>query len=46
MTLKRLYKQVAEAKLQADNPQFQDIIFVEFDEISILGIVAFCIKRH
>jgi DNA polymerase V len=45
MTVKRLYKRAGEVKLQAANPQFQDITFVESDEMSVWGVVTFSLRR-
>ena len=45
MTVKRLYKKAGEIKLQADNPQFQDVTFVESDEMSVWGVVTFSLRR-
>ena len=45
MTVKRLYKKAGEVKLQAANPQFQDITFVESDEMSGWGVVTFSLRR-
>ncbi len=45
MTVKRLYKRAGEVKLQAANPQFQDITFVESDEMSLWGVVTFSLRR-
>ena len=45
MTVKRLYKKAGEVKLQAANPQFQDITFVESDEMSVWGVVTFSLRR-
>ena len=44
MTVKRLYKRAGEVKLQAANPQFQDITFVESDEIAVWGVVTFSLR--
>ena len=45
MTVKRLYKRAGEVKLQAANPQFQDMTFVESDEMSVWGVVTFSLRR-
>lgn len=45
MTVKRLYKRAGEVKLQAANPHFQDITFVESDEMSVWGVVTFSLRR-
>jgi DNA polymerase V len=45
MTVKRLYKRAGEVKLQAANPQFQDITFVGSDEMSVWGVVTFSLRR-
>lgn len=45
MTVKRLYKKAGEVKLQAANPQFQDITFFESDEMSVWGVVTFSLRR-
>ena len=45
MTVKRLYKRAGEVKLQTANPQFQDITFVESDEMSVWGVVTFSLRR-
>lgn len=45
MTVKRLYKKPGEVKLQAANPQFADITFVESDEMSVWGVVTFSLRR-
>ena len=45
MTVKRLYKKAGEVKLQASNPQFQDITFIESDEMSVWGVVTFSLRR-
>ena len=45
MTVKRLHKRAGEVKLQAANPLFQDITFVESDEMSIWGVVTFSLRR-
>jgi DNA polymerase V len=45
MTVKRLHKKAGEVKLQAANPQFQDITFVESDEMSVWGVVTFSLRR-
>ena len=45
MTVKRLYKKAGEVKLQAANPQFQDITFIESDEMSVWGVVTFSLRR-
>jgi len=45
MTVKRLYKRAGKVKLQAANPQFQDITFVESDEMSVWGVVTFSLRR-
>ena len=45
MTVKRLYKRAGEVKLQAANPQFQDITFIESDEMSVWGVVTFSLRR-
>ena len=45
MTFKRLNKRAGEVKLQAANPQFQDITFVESDEISVWDVVTFSLRR-
>jgi DNA polymerase V len=41
LTVKRLYKKAGEVILQAANPQFKDITFVESDEMSARGVVTF-----
>ena len=45
LTVKRFYKRAGEVKLQAANPQFQDITFVESDEMSVWGVVTFSLRR-
>lgn len=45
MTVKRLYKRSGEVKLQASNPQFQDITFIESEEMSVWGVVTFSLRR-
>jgi DNA polymerase V len=45
MTVKRLYKRAGEVKLQAANPQFQDITLIESDEMSVWGVVTFSLRR-
>lgn len=45
MTVKRLYKKAGEIKLQAANPHFQNITFVESDEMSVWGVVTFSLRR-
>ena len=45
MTVKRLYKRAGEVQLQAANPQFHDITFIESDEMSVWGVVTFSLRR-
>ena len=44
-TVKRFYKQAGEVKFEAANPQFQDITFIESDEMSVWGVVTFSLRR-
>lgn len=45
MTVKRFYKKAGDVKLQAANPQFHDITFIESDEMSVWGVVTFSLRR-
>jgi len=45
LTVKRFYQHSGEVKFQAANPQFQDITFVESDEMSVWGVVTFSLRR-
>ena len=45
LTVKRLHKRAGEVKLLAANPEFQDITFVESDEMSVWGVVTFSLRR-
>ena len=45
LTVKRLNKRAGEVKLLAANPEFQDITFVESDEMSVWGVVTFSLRR-
>jgi len=44
-TVKRLHHIGNEIKLLAANPNFDDITFKEFDELSVWGVVTFSLKR-
>jgi len=45
MTVNRLYRKAGEVKLQAANPRFKDITFIESYEMSIWGAVTFSLRR-
>lgn len=44
-TIKRLYQQAGEIKLQAANPQFADLVFKEGQELVVWGVVTWVLKN-
>lgn len=44
-TCKRLYMMDGITKLQAANPDYEDIIFKDFQTLEVWGVVTSCIKQ-
>lgn len=44
-TIKRLYQQAGQIKLQAANPQFSDLMFKEGQELVVWGVVTWVLKN-
>jgi DNA polymerase V len=45
LTVKRLFALAGQVKLQAANPEFEDITFRESDEMFVWGVVTFSLRR-
>lgn len=44
-TCKRLYSMIGVTRLQAANPEYEDIVFKEGQTLKIWGVVTSCIKQ-